>query len=64
MPDASENPARTPEQHPAITALTSMFPIHIDTPRKALPAGTRQAPEAPSRNSNRPPICHFPESHS
>jgi len=53
------NPASSnrPEQFPPMTALTSMFPIHIGisepTPAKAA--------KGPGRNAERAPIRHDPK---
>ncbi len=67
MSDAAWNRAKNPEQLPAMTALTSMFPIYIDTPDPhnphALhePAPSGRSAQGPLRNANRPPIRHTPD---
>lgn len=50
-------PANRPEQFPPMTALTSMFPIHIGTPD---PVPT-QPTKAPGRNAERAPVRHDPK---
>lgn len=50
-------PANRPEQFPPMTALTSMFPIHIGSPD---PAKTPPAKPA-GRNAERAPVRHDPK---
>ena len=50
-------PANRPEQFPPMTALTSMFPIHISAETPAAPQPTK----APGRNAERAPIRHDPK---
>jgi hypothetical protein len=54
-----QNPAPTnrPEQFPPVTALTSMFPIHIGPEAPA----SAQTPKAPGRNIDRAPVRHDPK---
>ncbi len=59
MSDAAYR-STNPEQHPAITSLTSMFPIHIDTPAPAGPETPARAAQRPMHNANRPPVRHAP----
>jgi len=54
-----QNPAPTnrPEQFPPMTALTSMFPIHIGAQGPA----PDQPVKAPGRNAERAPVRHDPK---